>query len=69
MTLKIYKESLIWPNELSCRGIWLYGVAMSTIMAHFPVTLIFQRVYDKAATGLPTHLAIAQMVCQNSLLS
>lgn len=42
---------------------------MSTIKAHLPVALIFQRVYDSDAIGLPSHRASALKVRQNSLLS
>lgn len=44
MTLRMYNESLIWPNSESRAGRSWYVEAMSSIMAHFPVTLMFQRV-------------------------
>ena len=37
-------------------------------MAHFPETLMFQRMYDRLAMGEPTHLAMEKMVSQNALL-
>lgn len=42
---------------------------MSTIKAHLLVTLIFQKMYDSDATGLPVHRAKAHNVRENSLLS
>ena len=46
-----------------------YLVAMSIIRAHFPVTLMFHKMYDIAAMGEPAHRNSASTVCQASLLS
>lgn len=69
MTDRINKESLIREKSESSPGNSSYLLAMSTIRAHFPVTLIFHSRYDKLEMGLPAQRKSSRRVSQFLLLS
>lgn len=63
------KESLISENSEFSLGNSSYLVAISTIKAHLPVTLMFHKRYDKLDIGLPTHRNRKRILSQFLLLS
>ena len=65
----MYNESLMWEKSEPSLGYSLYLVDMSTIKAHFPVTLMFHKMYDNEAIGEPNHRQSDSVVSQAWLLS